>query len=458
MAMNFHFHLLFLACCAAAKFTWELPPAVDLQVNHVADPVAISNPSPLLSWKLALSEGARGVTQTAYQIQVIDSDDGTTVWDTGKMARAGVRQVRYNGNALKPFHLYRWHVQWWSGNLSSSPSSPSNFTVGPQTADDWHNATLLGHANQTQLRCTFALSHSNVTRAIAHVLAPGCYVMEANGHAVGDAFGQCPWLQYDKRIMYQSVDVTAALVDGNNALGVILGRGFYLRANFNTVRVFKMLLVVTYANGNRQYITSNIAGSASAGRWLQRPSYTVNTDIWLGNEVNYTSYEPGWSTVAWQPSSAWQSVQASPPLDPAITIEAMNMQTSVSSSLMSAINFTRLPNGDAVYDFGANIVGSTEFHGVIPAGAMLTIVHGEILNQDGSVNNSYVHGPLQVDQYIGAANSPSTSRGVFSWHGFQYAQLHVTNWSEFEPTARSISAFKVNSNLKQTGFSGRYCI
>eukprot|EP00730_Choanoeca_flexa_P008327 TRINITY_DN12476_c0_g2_i7.p1 TRINITY_DN12476_c0_g2~~TRINITY_DN12476_c0_g2_i7.p1 ORF type:complete len:946 (+),score=206.96 TRINITY_DN12476_c0_g2_i7:296-3133(+) len=445
----FQWTLALLSLTAAVRAV-DLPAPFDLQVNHLANPVAISTPQPLLSWKLDLTNATRGTTQEAYQVIVTHTDSGSIAWDTGKVTTAGVRQVKYNGEVLKLFDEYSWTVQWWAHNQVSAVSQPSSFILGPETEADWQNATLLGGSNHTQLRCDFTLSQEDIKRAVAFVLAPGCHVLEVNGAPVGDSFGQCPWLQYDKRMLYQSVDVTTALSNGSNALGVLLGRGFYLRSKFNTEAVLKLLLVVTYSNGTRQTVTSNTESDKFAGRWLQRPSFIVDTDVFLGNTVDLRNYESGWSTTTFEPSSAWKAVQKATSLSDNIAVHAMNMQTSVTSSDISAVNMTLLPNGDAVFDFGANIVGSTMFNDVLPEGAIMTLSHGESLNEDGSVNNTYLTGTLQVDTYIGGQQHPSTIRGVFSWHGFQYVQLSMKNWPAFTPAQDLLLAFKVNADIKQT--------
>jgi hypothetical protein len=63
-------------------------------------------------------------------------------------------------------------------------------------------------------------------RAIAYVAAPGTFKFSVNGHLASDnQLGA--YTQFDQRVLYDSLDVTALLVEGCNALGVILGTGWY---------------------------------------------------------------------------------------------------------------------------------------------------------------------------------------------------------------------------------------
>jgi hypothetical protein len=63
-------------------------------------------------------------------------------------------------------------------------------------------------------------------------------------------------------MMYQGRDVTVALRAGANALGLLLGDSFY-SPQFAASPLVKLVLRVTYGDGENQYITSN-TGQADA--------------------------------------------------------------------------------------------------------------------------------------------------------------------------------------------------
>lgn len=137
----------------------------------------------------------------------------------------------YAGSNLTAHGVYSWTVRWWAvdGSGPSPYSIPAVFSVGPLVEADWAGAAWVGAEDQRQLRATFDLpKNKTVASALASVAAPGCHVLEANGVAAGDAHGMCPWLQYNKRILYQTRNLTTLLTPGtSNAIGVMLGRGFW---------------------------------------------------------------------------------------------------------------------------------------------------------------------------------------------------------------------------------------
>jgi len=53
------------------------------------------------------------------------------------------------------------------------------------------------------------------------------YEAQINGNKVGDAYLTPGWTSYNKRLQYQVYDVTNMIANGNNAIGVNVGNGWY---------------------------------------------------------------------------------------------------------------------------------------------------------------------------------------------------------------------------------------
>jgi alpha-L-rhamnosidase len=74
----------------------------------------ITNPEPMFSW--IIDDERIGAGQTAYRILVASSekklaDNGTDIWDSGKILSGQSVSVKYTGSALEPFKSY-----WWKEN------------------------------------------------------------------------------------------------------------------------------------------------------------------------------------------------------------------------------------------------------------------------------------------------------------------------------------------------------
>ena len=55
----------------------------------------------------------------------------------------------------------------------------------------------------------------------------GYYELRLNGQRVGDHVLDPGWTTYSKRVLYSTYDVTEQLKRGRNALGVMLGNGWF---------------------------------------------------------------------------------------------------------------------------------------------------------------------------------------------------------------------------------------
>ena len=66
-----------------------------------------------------------------------------------------------------------------------------------------------------------------VRRATIYATALGLYELHINGEKISDAYFTPGWTDYDNRVYYNTYDVTAQIQSGGNAIGAILGDGWY---------------------------------------------------------------------------------------------------------------------------------------------------------------------------------------------------------------------------------------
>jgi alpha-L-rhamnosidase len=109
----------------------------NLQCEAKPNPLGLSETSPRLSWQeAAIIPGARGLYQTAYQIQVASSaqllgNNQGDLWDTGQVATNQTTQIAYAGSTLATDQACYWHVRIWDENGQPSAwSSPASWSMG----------------------------------------------------------------------------------------------------------------------------------------------------------------------------------------------------------------------------------------------------------------------------------------------------------------------------------------
>src|SRR5919112_1936126 len=229
----------------------ELRP-VGLRCEYRVDPLGIDERAPRLSWALE-SEG-RGQVQSAYRVLVARSEEDleaeeNLLWDSGRVESGSTVGVEYGGQTLRSGSRCVWKVRVWDGAGGSSPySHPGVFEAGPLERSAWEGAWISpgedpnedfdpptgdeyddlanGLAPSPYLRKEFSLERP-VRRARLYATARGAYELYINGNKVGNDVLAPGWTDYDRRVQYQTYDVTSLLTAGTNALGAVLGDGWF---------------------------------------------------------------------------------------------------------------------------------------------------------------------------------------------------------------------------------------
>ena len=181
--------------------------------------------------------GERGKKQTAYQILVAASEATLRtghgdLWDSGKADSSQSVQVPYGGKPLSSRQRCWWKVRVWDEHGKTSAwSEPAQWSMGLLSPGDWQGGWIgsdIGpdDPHAVYLRREMKLSN-RLTRATAYISGLGYYELYLNGKRVGDHVLDPAFTDYDKRVMYVTYDVTGQLLSGANAVGVILGNGWF---------------------------------------------------------------------------------------------------------------------------------------------------------------------------------------------------------------------------------------
>ena len=113
----------------------------ELRTEYAANPVGIDVVAPRLGWQIRA--GARGVTQSAYQLQVASSEralrDGKgLLWDSGVVKSPESVHVVYAGPAVGSGQRCFWRVRIWDGGGAASAwSQPAFWEMGLLQPADW---------------------------------------------------------------------------------------------------------------------------------------------------------------------------------------------------------------------------------------------------------------------------------------------------------------------------------
>lgn len=223
------FFTLFLSLAMAVDASVPLAP-IRLRTEYLDSPLSIDTPLPRFSW--ALAHTGRQQTQTAYHILVIMEPAGSLFWDSGSVTSNRSLNVEYAGPLLPSDADFSWNVTWTDAFGVISPPSRGTFSTALLAgSSDWQGAAWLSSPANGSLntyRAEFSLPLAP-TRARMYVSGLGIAKTWLNGaltddHELGSA------TTFHRRVLYDCVEVAPLLHAGPNALGIMLGRGWFANA------------------------------------------------------------------------------------------------------------------------------------------------------------------------------------------------------------------------------------
>lgn len=309
------------------------------------------------------------------------------------------------------------------------PAGDRTFASGTVTADGLRVDGAGGEAWLRRdepiplLRKEVDLGDKEVTRARVYASARGVYELRLNGERVGDAELAPGWTAYDKRIDYQTYDVTDLVRAGANVLGAEVAPGWYTGkvAMFGTdvygseTSVIAQM-VVEYADGTSQVIGTDDSWRTTGGPTreadlLDGESYDarVGADVEGWDEPGYDA--DGWNTAA---------VRDEPTgvLEPQTAVDVR-----VTEELETAERINSPTDGVYLYDLGQNMVGHVRVTLQGKPGHTVKIRHGEVLNPDGTLYTANLRSAKATDYYTFATDEPETFEPSFTFHGFRYVEI-----------------------------------
>lgn len=438
--------------------------AENLLCDHLPNPIGIDNGTPRLSWML--NDIRNGAKQTAYRI-IVGTDSLSVVngrgaiWDTRKVQSDQIL-VKYGGEKLKPYTRYYWKIDVWDKDDIESSSSVATFETGMMDIKNWQGAWIsdrndINHKPAPYFRKQFATGKT-IKSARAYVAVAGLYELYINEQKIGNHRLDPMYTRFDRRNLYVTYDVTAQLQKGENAVGILLGNGWYNhqsigvwnfeRAPWRGRPAFCLDLRITYTDGSTETVSTGLDWKTSSGP-------VVFNSIYTAEHYDARLEQEGWNSASFD-DSKWDGVIFRSV--PSEVVSAQQVHPIRNVKTLPAKTMKRFDDSTYLYDFGQNMAGVTQIKVSGEEGTILKIKHGERLHENGYIDMSnidvYYRGdrendPFQTDILILSGKKEDEFMARFNYKGFRYVE--VTASKPVDLDTNSLTAYFMHSDVPAVG-------
>jgi alpha-L-rhamnosidase len=436
---------------------------VKLETEYLANPIGIDAKKPRFSWQMA--DTRKGAAQTAYRVLVgTDSaallKEQEIIWNTGWI-QSSSSLINYTGQ-LKPYTKYYWCVAIADQQQKKSTSAIASFETGLMEMRNWKGSWISDVSDiklkpAPYFRKTFS-AQKHIKSARAYIAAAGLYELSINGKKVGNHRMDPMYTRFDRRTLYVTYDVTDNLKDGTNAIGVLLGNGWYNhqstavwdfhKANWRARPTFCLDLRITYEDGSVETITSGKG-------WKTALSPVIFNSIYTAEHYDARLEQPGWNTTDFD-DSKWKDVYFRSAPSSNIVAQAMHPIRNVEK--ITAKSIRKFNDTTYLFDLGRNISGVSQISINGTAGTIVRLKHGERLYPNGHVDMSNIDAhyrptdntdPFQTDIVILNGKGKQTFMPHFNYKGFQYVE--VTSSAPVTLQKESLTGYFMHSDVPVAG-------
>jgi alpha-L-rhamnosidase len=379
-----------------------------LKTNKMENPLGFLLGKPRFSYIVSNTEAKK---QVAARIEVAtDESFHSIIFDSGK--DADIDSLAYElPIELQPYTRYFWRVHVWADNGDYALSDTAWFETAKM--DEVWTATWitpnLDPSIHPVLSKTFSVN-KKVAEVRAYISGLGVYEMLVNGDKAGNEFLAPHFNAYDKWIQYQTYDVTELFLQGENRIDVMLGNGWYkgrfgFDANDKELYGDRFAMIcefhIAYQDGTGEVIPSDLS-------WKARKSNVIDGNIYDGEVYDATFV-----------SEEEYSVK-----EIGLGYDRLTERLSLPVVVKEEIKpkeIIKTPAGETVIDMGQNMVGWMQFRTNAPKGTVITLQHGEWLQDGNFFNKNLRHAKAE---YIYTADGEERIvRPFHTFYGFQYVKV-----------------------------------
>ncbi|MBQ5726264.1 MAG: glycoside hydrolase family 78 protein [Alistipes sp.] len=442
---------------------------VDMRCEYSVEPLFIDKSRIRFTWAYA-AQGARdkGFEQLTAEVLVAENEEDlkkayTCLLTSGRI-NTDKQRIDMLTVGLEPHKRYCWQVRIYNGLGGEQLRSDVQwFSTAKLLGEEWQAKWITdqkdkNHRPAPMLRKRFEVK-GEVQRAMLYISAAGYYDAMINGVRVSDDWLSPGFTQYDKRNLYMTYDVTDKLQAGANAITATLGNGFYNEYTGMTVWQYESApwrnrprmiceLHIDYTDGSSDVVVSDKS-------WRTTTGAVVGNVIYAGDVVDARLDVEGWCDASFDDAAYPEAVEVDAPSD---LLLSQQMPPIRATEHCKPVKVDKRSDREYVFSFAENMAGVCTLRVKGERGTRITMEHGELKRQDGSVEMAniaiYAHpvgdAVFQTDIYTlkgGDGYEEFTPR--FHYNGFQYVTVRADRPIELDES--SLTAHFIHTDVESIG-------
>lgn len=464
MKNSYFLFLLIIISISCTESSKQSPP-INLTCEYLINPLGIDTPHPRLRWQM--NDSRNGAYQQAYSI-IVGKDSIKVAkgkgkeWNSKKVIGDHML-VPYQGTSLKPFTKYYWTVKLWDeNNVESSYAQVSSFETGLMDQKNWKGYFITDLEDIDLKPAPYFRNEFNISgkikKARAYITSAGLHELYINGEKVGDQLLNPTYTRFDKRLLYVTHDITKALQNKENTVGILLGNGWY---NHQSTAVWEfhkaewrnrpsvcLNLHITYEDGKTEIISTDKS-------WKTALSPLIFNSIYTAAHYDARKEIKNWNLPGFDDSN-WKNVVEVK--NPTSKIVAQTLQPVRITEKIHPASFNKFSDTNYVYDLGTNFAGTSRIKVKGPKGTIIKLIHSEVLGSDQHVDltNIEVHyrptddsDPFQTDIFILKGEGEEVFQPKFNYKGFQFVE--VKSDQPIQLTKESLTGLRMHSDVPVVG-------
>lgn len=441
----------------------------NMRCEYSVEPISIDQNRIRFTWTYDQNQRDKGFEQLTAEVRIAkDENDLKSLYTclaTSGRVNTSRSRIDMLTVSLEPHQHYCWQVRIFNGmGVEVMRSDVAWFSTAKLHGVPWDAKWITDSHDKNyrpapMLRKGFEVKGDDIERALLYISAAGYYDAKINGAKVGDDWLAPGFTQYDKRNLYMTYDVTEKLHAGRNVISATLGNGFYNEYTGMTVWQYESApwrnrprmiceLHIEYANGEKDVILSD-------NSWKTTTGPTLGNVIYAGDVYDARLEVERWDDASFDDSAYAAALEVEAPSQ---RLVSQSMPPIRATESCKPVKVNKISDREYVFSFAENMAGVCTLKVKGEAGTRISMEHGELLRQDGTVEMAniaiYAHpvgdAVFQTDVYtLKGGDEVEEFTPRFHYNGFQYVTVRADR--PVELNEESLTAHFLHTDVRSIG-------